>query len=294
MFSYNPDLPAGRVHSRGHAARTTARLDHGAGRDTPAVLRTEQGWVVAYPQRHERGPAVDSRRAARRACATRCSPEEGPPQVTHQQHGVDRASWSGGAAPAASCSGVGPVGARAAGADALAEAQRRELGRRRSACWRAGDATPPAPRRVELQLGTALPATAWASRHACRGDARARRAGRLSRVAQLPAEGRATGPPSRRATRCGARATAKLFSRGERKLEIGAAGRRTGGGRAATATPAFLCPTPLGVSVIDVACGLRGDAHREDGTELAKQQVKTQLSARPTGRPSSARDICKG
>jgi hypothetical protein len=85
----------------------------------------------------------------------------------------------------------------------------------------------------------------------------------------------------------------KLLSRGERRLEVGAAGEGEWW-QSETATPAFLCPTPLGVSVIDVAAVFQVTLTDEAGEELATQQVKTQLVCPTDSQAEFCQRICKG
>lgn len=84
----------------------------------------------------------------------------------------------------------------------------------------------------------------------------------------------------------------KLLSRGERKLEVsGAEGEWW---QSEAATPTFLCPTPLGVSVIDVHAVFEVTLLGEDGGELVKQQVKTQLVCPTDGQAEFCQRICTG
>lgn len=85
----------------------------------------------------------------------------------------------------------------------------------------------------------------------------------------------------------------KLLSRGERRLEVGGVGEG-GWWQSDTATPAFLCPTPLGVSVIDEHAVFEVRLLAEDGSELATQQVKTQLVCPADGQAAFCMNICKG
>jgi len=85
----------------------------------------------------------------------------------------------------------------------------------------------------------------------------------------------------------------KLLSRGERRLEV-AAVEEGGWWQSDGATPAFLCPTPLGVSVIDVSAIFEVTLFSEDARELVKQQVKTQLKCPTDGQADFCQRICKG
>ena len=85
----------------------------------------------------------------------------------------------------------------------------------------------------------------------------------------------------------------KLLSRGDRKLEVGA-GAGDGWWQSEGATPAFLCPTPLGVSVIDEHAVFEVTLLAEDGSEMAKRQVKTQLVCPTDGQAAFCQNICKG
>ena len=85
----------------------------------------------------------------------------------------------------------------------------------------------------------------------------------------------------------------KLLSRGERRLEVSAEGD-AGWWQSEAATPAFLCPTPLGVSVIDVPAVFQVVLTGEDGAELATQQAKTQLQCPTDGQAEFCQQICKG
>lgn len=85
----------------------------------------------------------------------------------------------------------------------------------------------------------------------------------------------------------------KLLSRGERKLEVGIAGD-DGFWTSDLATPAFLCPTPLGVSVIDVPAVFEVTLTDEDGKELDVQQVKTTLTCPDDAQKDFCLRICAG
>lgn len=84
----------------------------------------------------------------------------------------------------------------------------------------------------------------------------------------------------------------KLLSRGERRLELGAAGD-DGWRQSEAATPAFLCPTPLGVSAIDVDAVFEVTLFAE-GVAVAKQQVKTRLECPTDDQAAFCRQICMG
>lgn len=86
---------------------------------------------------------------------------------------------------------------------------------------------------------------------------------------------------------------AKLLSRGERRLELGTAGD-DGWRQSDAATPAFLCPTPLGLNAIDEDVVFEVRLLGEDGVELAKQQVKTKLQCPVGDQAEFCQRICKG
>jgi hypothetical protein len=85
----------------------------------------------------------------------------------------------------------------------------------------------------------------------------------------------------------------KLLSRGDRRLEVADAGT-DGWWQSDSATPAFLCPTPLGVSVIDEHAVFEVNLFAEDGSELATQQVKTQLVCPTDAQAAFCMSICQG
>lgn len=88
-------------------------------------------------------------------------------------------------------------------------------------------------------------------------------------------------------------ADGKLFSRGERRLELSAPGA-DGWWESDLATPAFLCPTPIGVSVIGEQAIFEVTLFAEDGTEMAKQQVRSQLTCPTGGQAEFCQRICTG
>lgn len=85
----------------------------------------------------------------------------------------------------------------------------------------------------------------------------------------------------------------KLLSRGERRLEV-VGGEVGGWWQSETATPVFLCPTPLGVSVIDVDAVFEVTLLDADAKELTKQQVKTRLKCPTDAQADFCQRICKG
>jgi hypothetical protein len=85
----------------------------------------------------------------------------------------------------------------------------------------------------------------------------------------------------------------KLLSRGERKLEVGLAGD-DGFWTSEMATPAFLCPSPLGVSVIDVPAVFEVTLTDEAGEQLDVQQVKTTLTCPEDAQKDFCLRICAG
>lgn len=85
----------------------------------------------------------------------------------------------------------------------------------------------------------------------------------------------------------------KLLSRGERLLEPGEVAQGEWW-QSEMATPAFLCPTPLGVSVIDETAVFEVTVNGEDGAPLATQQVKTRLTCPTDGQAQFCQQICKG
>ncbi|MBK7862070.1 MAG: DUF2330 domain-containing protein [Archangiaceae bacterium] len=85
VFSYNPELPA--VDFVHQATLTYHCFDTAtAQQDTPAVLRTEQGWVLNFPRGTVAGPAVDVSTLPG-ALRYEILPEEGAPEVTHDNAG---------------------------------------------------------------------------------------------------------------------------------------------------------------------------------------------------------------
>jgi hypothetical protein len=80
VFSYNPDLPAVDFI---HAATLTYHcFDNTTSQvNTPAVLNTEQGWVINYPRGTAAGPSIDLNTLPA-ALRYEVLPEEGAPQVT--------------------------------------------------------------------------------------------------------------------------------------------------------------------------------------------------------------------
>ncbi len=84
----------------------------------------------------------------------------------------------------------------------------------------------------------------------------------------------------------------KLLSRGERRLDVTAV--EAGWWQSETATPAFLCPTPLGVSVIDVDVVFEVTLLDAAANELVKQQVKTKLKCPTDAQADFCQRICKG
>ena len=85
----------------------------------------------------------------------------------------------------------------------------------------------------------------------------------------------------------------KLLSRGERKLTVGAAGEG-GWWESDAATAAFLCPTPLGVSVIDVQAVFEATLTDADGRTLATQQARTQLQCPADAQNEFCLRVCAG
>ena len=88
-------------------------------------------------------------------------------------------------------------------------------------------------------------------------------------------------------------ADGKLLSRGERRLELGAAGD-DGWRQSEAATPAFLCPTPLGLNAIDVDAVFEVTLFDERAAAVAKQQVTTKLECPSGDQADFCRQICKG
>ena len=84
----------------------------------------------------------------------------------------------------------------------------------------------------------------------------------------------------------------KLLSRGERKLEVGVPGD-DGWWQSDTATPVFLCPTPLGVTVIDLAATIEVTLTDSDGSTFDTQTVSTKLVC-PAAQLDSCQRICTG
>jgi hypothetical protein len=80
-FSYNPELQkVDFVHA---ATMTYHCFDTTTSQvNTPAVLTTEQGWVVNYPRGTAGGPSIDLSTLPA-AVRYEVLPEEGAPQVTH-------------------------------------------------------------------------------------------------------------------------------------------------------------------------------------------------------------------
>lgn len=88
-------------------------------------------------------------------------------------------------------------------------------------------------------------------------------------------------------------ADGKLLSRGERRLVLGAAGD-DGWRQSEAATPAFLCPTPLGVNAIDEDAVFEVTLLADEGVELVKRQVKTKLQCPVGDQADFCQRICKG
>ena len=84
----------------------------------------------------------------------------------------------------------------------------------------------------------------------------------------------------------------KLLSRGERKLDVGLADG-DGWWQSDTATPAFLCPTPLGVTVIDLPATVEVTLTDAQGATLDTQTVSTRLVC-PAAQKDSCVRICTG
>ncbi|HEX2551855.1 MAG TPA: hypothetical protein VHK64_09710 [Nocardioidaceae bacterium] len=84
----------------------------------------------------------------------------------------------------------------------------------------------------------------------------------------------------------------KLLSRGDRKLEV-TGYDDDGWWTSDTATPAFLCPTPLGVTVIDLPATIDVTLSDADGNTLATQRVSTKLVC-PAAQLDSCQRICTG
>lgn len=85
----------------------------------------------------------------------------------------------------------------------------------------------------------------------------------------------------------------RLLSRGERKLEVSAPAE-DGWWQSEAATPTFLCPTPLGVSVVDVDAVFEVKLLDGGGAELSVQQVKTKLVCPTDGQADFCQRICQG
>jgi hypothetical protein len=85
----------------------------------------------------------------------------------------------------------------------------------------------------------------------------------------------------------------KLLSRGSRKLDIETLGQ-DGWWQSDTATPAFLCPAPLGVSIIDEHAIFEVILTSSDGTEMGRQLVETQLKCPTDGQADFCMRICTG
>ena len=85
----------------------------------------------------------------------------------------------------------------------------------------------------------------------------------------------------------------KLLSRGERKLEVGVAGD-DGWWLPDAATPAFLCPTPLGVSVIDTPAVFEVTLTDADGNILATEQAHTRIECPDDAQKDFCLRVCAG
>jgi hypothetical protein len=84
----------------------------------------------------------------------------------------------------------------------------------------------------------------------------------------------------------------KLLSRGERRLELGP-GAADGWWQSDAATPAFLCPTPLGVSVIGETATFEVKL-RAGGVDLATDSATARLLCPQDAQADFCTRICQG
>jgi hypothetical protein len=85
----------------------------------------------------------------------------------------------------------------------------------------------------------------------------------------------------------------QLLSRGQRRLVLDGAAS-DGWWQSDMATPAFLCPTPLGVSVIDETATFEVKLLDSTGAELARDSVTTKLSCPTDAQADFCARVCAG